>query len=234
ICYVEDEIAQAELLRKRVIAWAESNDIQVNMDLYKSANEYLFNAGKSAYDLIFLDIRMDDTNGMELARRIREEDKDVLLVFVTSERGFVFEGYEVDAYRYILKPVSDDKLTEVLEYAKNNAVRDEGSIVLKIDNEITRIMRNDIAYIEVKGHYVDIHTVSETIIYKTSFEDLMELLNENSLVFIKTHRSYAVNLDKILKIGRMEVTLITKETVPVSKSMYESVNKAFIKYNLER
>ncbi|MBO4214623.1 MAG: LytTR family transcriptional regulator [Lachnospiraceae bacterium] len=125
-------------------------------------------------------------------------------------------------------------MTEVLEYAKNNAVRDEGSIVLKIDNEITRIMRNDIAYIEVKGHYVDIHTVSETIIYKTSFEDLMELLNENSLVFIKTHRSYAVNLDKILKIGRMEVTLITKETVPVSKSMYESVNKAFIKYNLER
>ena len=234
ICYVEDEISQAELLRKRVIAWGESNDIQVNMDLYKSANEYLFNAGKSAYDLIFLDIRMDDTNGMELARRIREEDKDVLLVFVTSERGFVFEGYEVDAYRYILKPVSDDKLTEVLEYAKNNAVRDEGSIVLKIDNEITRIMRNDIAYIEVKGHYVDIHTVSETIIYKTSFEDLMELLNENSLVFIKTHRSYAVNLDKILKIGRMEVTLITKETVPVSKSMYESVNKAFIKYNLER
>ncbi|MBO4214622.1 MAG: response regulator [Lachnospiraceae bacterium] len=71
ICYVEDEISQAELLRKRVIAWGESNDIQVNMDLYKSANEYLFNAGKSAYDLIFLDIRMDDTNGMELARRIR-------------------------------------------------------------------------------------------------------------------------------------------------------------------
>jgi len=52
--------------------------------------------------------------------------------------------------------------------------------------------------------------------------------------FIKTHRSYAVNIDKILKIGRTEVTLITKETVPVSKSMYESVNKAFIKYNLER
>ena len=234
ICYVEDEAAQAELLRKRVIAWGESNDIQVNMDLYKSANEYLFNAGKCAYDLIFLDIRMDDTNGMELARRIREEDKDVLLVFVTSERGFVFEGYEVDAYRYILKPISDEKLSEVLDYAKNNAVRDEGSIVLKIDNEITRIMRNDIAYIEVKGHYVDIHTASETIIYKTSFEDLMELLNENSLVFIKTHRSYAVNIDKILKIGRTEVTLITKETVRVSKSMYESVNKAFIKYNLER
>ena len=234
ICYVEDEIAQAELLKKRVEAWGESNNIQVNMDIYKSANEYLFNAGKYSYDLIFLDIRMDDTNGMELARQIREKDKDVLLVFVTSEREFVFEGYEVNAYRYILKPVSDDKLAEVLEYAKNNEVRDEGSIVLKIDNEITRIMRNDIVYIEVKGHYVDIHTVSETIIYKTSFEDLMELLNENSLVFIKTHRSYAVNLDKILKIGRTELTLTTRETVPVSKSMYEAVNKAFIKYNLER
>ncbi|MCR5374539.1 MAG: LytTR family DNA-binding domain-containing protein [Lachnospiraceae bacterium] len=232
ICCVEDEIAQGELLKKRILAWGESNNIQVNMDIYKSANEYLFNADKCAYDLIFLDIRMDDINGMELARQIREKDKDVLLVFVTSERGFVFEGYEVNAYRYIIKPISDEKLADVLEYAKNNAVRDEGSIVLKVDNETIRIMRNDIAYIEVKGHYVDIHTMSDIITHKTSFEDIMELLNENSVFFIKTHRSYAVNIDKILKIGRTEVTLITKETVPVSKSMYQPVNKAFIKYNL--
>ena len=234
ICYVEDEIAQAELLRKRVIAWAESNDIQVNIDLYKSANEYLFNAGKYSYDLIFLDIRMDDTNGMDLARRIREEDKDVLLVFVTSERGFVFEGYEVDAYRYILKPISDEKLSEVLDYVKNNAVRDEGSIVLKVDSEMTRIMRNEISYIEVKGHYVDIHTASSVITYKTSLEDIMGSLNESSALFIKTHRSYAVNIDKILKIGRTELTLTTKEVIPVSKSMYGSANEEFIKYNLGR
>lgn len=233
ICYVEDEIAQAELLRKRVIAWGEANNVQINIDLYKSANEYLFNAGKYSYDLIFLDIRMDDINGMELAKRIREEDKGVLLVFVTSEREFVFEGYEVNAYRYILKPISDEKLADVLDYARKNAVRDEVSIVLKIDNEIVRIMRSDIIYVEVKGHYVDIHASDEIITCKMSFEDVLSKINGNSELFIKTHRSYAVNIDKILKIGRTELTLTGKEIIPVSKSMYESVNRAFIKYNLE-
>ena len=233
ICCVEDEIAQGELLKKRILTWGEANNVQINIDLYKSANEYLFNAGKYSYDLIFLDIRMDDINGMELAKRIREEDKGVLLVFVTSEREFVFEGYEVDAYRYILKPISDEKLADVLDYARKNAVRDEVSIVLKIDNEIVRIMRSDIIYVEVKGHYVDIHASDEIITCKMSFEDVLAKINGNSELFIKTHRSYAVNIDKILKIGRTELTLTGKEIIPVSKSMYESVNRAFIKYNLE-
>ena len=233
ICCVEDEIAQGELLKKRILTWGEANNVQINIDLYKSANEYLFNAGKYSYDLIFLDIRMDDINGMELAKRIREEDKGVLLVFVTSEREFVFEGYEVNAYRYILKPISDEKLADVLDYARKNAVRDEVSIVLKIDNEIVRIMRSDIIYVEVKGHYVDIHASDEIITCKMSFEDVLAKINGNSELFIKTHRSYAVNIDKILKIGRTELTLTGKEIIPVSKSMYESVNRAFIKYNLE-
>ncbi|MBQ1870767.1 MAG: response regulator transcription factor [Lachnospiraceae bacterium] len=233
ICCVEDEIAQGELFKKRILTWGEANNVQINIDLYKSANEYLFNAGKYSYDLIFLDIRMDDINGMELAKRIREEDKGVLLVFVTSEREFVFEGYEVNAYRYILKPISDEKLADVLDYARKNAVRDEVSIVLKIDNEIVRIMRSDIIYVEVKGHYVDIHASDEIITCKMSFEDVLAKINGNSELFIKTHRSYAVNIDKILKIGRTELTLTGKEIIPVSKSMYESVNRAFIKYNLE-
>ncbi len=234
VCCVEDEVAQGEFLKKRILTWGEANNVQINIDLYKSANEYLFNAGKYSYDLIFLDIRMDDINGMELAKKIREEDKDVLLVFVTSERGFVFEGYEVDAYRYILKPISDEKLSDVLNYAVKNAVRDEGSIIFKIDNEMTRIKRSDIIFIEVKGHYVDIHTNEGVITTKMSFEEGLASLNENNELFIKSHRSYAVNLDKILKIGRTELTLTNRDVIPVSKSMYEAVNKAFINYNLKQ
>ncbi|MBQ9342513.1 MAG: response regulator transcription factor [Lachnospiraceae bacterium] len=234
ICCVEDEIAQGELLKKRILSWGEANNVQINIDLYKSANEYLFNAGKYSYDLIFLDIRMDDINGMELAKKIREGDKNVLLVFVTSERGFVFEGYEVDAYRYIIKPISDEKLNDVLNYAVKNAVRDEGSIIFRVDNEMIRIMRSDITYIEVKGHYVDIHTSDDLITLKMSFEEALSFLNENNELFIKTHRSYAVNIDKILKIGRTELTLTNKEVIPVSKSMYEPINKAFINYNLKQ
>ena len=231
---MEDEVAQGEFLKKRILTWGEANNVQINIDLYKSANEYLFNAGKYSYDLIFLDIRMDDINGMELAKKIREEDRDVLLVFVTSERGFVFEGYEVDAYRYILKPISDEKLSDVLNYAVKNAVRDEGSIIFKIDNEMTRIKRSDIIFIEVKGHYVDIHTNEGVITTKMSFEEGLASLNENNELFIKSHRSYAVNLDKILKIGRTELTLTNRDVIPVSKSMYEAVNKAFINYNLKQ
>ena len=74
---------------------AKNKNIEVHADLFESAEEYLFKAEQNYYDVIFLDISMRGQNGMELARKIREKEKDVILVFVTSDASYVFDGYEV-------------------------------------------------------------------------------------------------------------------------------------------
>lgn len=235
ICYCEDEIAQAKLLKKQVENWAGINNVNIHMELFESAEEFLFKAEQFDYDLIFLDISMNKMNGMELAKKIRETDEKVVLVFITSDQSFVFDGYEVGAYRYLLKPIVEKKLYEILSYVECN-LREKtvDDMVIKIKNENVRIAFDEILYLEVQGHYVKIHRDSaETLSIKVSFSELLKTINQYKEKCVLAHRSYAVNIVKISRIGRTECTLVNGEKIPISRSAYKGLNDAFIKYNLE-
>ncbi len=233
ICYCEDEAAQAEFLKKKVELWAGTKQIKASVDLYSSAEEYLFKTEKFDYDVIFIDISMKNMNGMELAKQIRADDKDVILVFVTSDPSFVFEGYEVDAYRYLMKPINDSKLFEILEYAGTRNLADHSCIVVRTDSRNQRIRLCDLLYIEVQGHYVDMHLADGRVVkVKSSFSDILSQVNAADGHLIQTHRSYAVNLSHVVRIGRTECCMDAGERIPVSKSAYRELNEAFIRYSL--
>lgn len=234
ICYCEDETAQAEWLRKKVLEWAEKNQVPVHMDLYASAEEFLFKAEGASYDLLLLDIAMKEMNGMELARKVRERDPEAVLVFVTSDPGFALEGYEVDAYRYLMKPVREDKLFEVLAYCRTRESVEGQSVLLKSEGEMCRIMRKNILYMEARGHYVELHLCGqEPLIVKVGFADILNEINAGSEALVKIHRSYAVNPGHVARIGRTDCCLIDGERLPVSKSAYQHLNEKFIQYHLE-
>ncbi len=235
VCYCEDEAAQAKLFKNQVDKWAIENGTNVRMDIYESAEEFLFKTDAVAYDLIFLDISMKSMSGMELARRIRERDNNTVIVFVTSDPGYVFEGYEVNAYRYLLKPVSETKLVEILEAVstRENQTQEE-SIILKLAGENYRLKLSDIMYVEAQGHYINIVKADgETLSLKSGFSDVLKRINETGEHCVTAHRSYAVNVSKISSIGRSECHLSDGTTIPVSRSAYKDLNDKFIKYNLE-
>lgn len=235
ICYCEDEAAQAEILKEKASAWSEAGGIQLQTDLFESAEEFLFKAEGDTYDLVFLDISMKKMNGMELAKQIRAKDKNVIIVFVTSDPSFVFEGYEVGAYRYLMKPFTDEKLYEILDYSAARRSGSDNFIVVKTTTENRRIDLEELLYIEVQGHYVDLHLADNDILsFKSSFSEILEQANAKKELFQLTHRSYAVNLSKITRIGRTECILEGGQSLPVSRSAYKPLNDSFIKYNLER
>lgn len=236
ICYCEDESAQAKAFAIKIDQWAKNKNIAVHTDLFESAEEYLFKAEQNTYDVIFLDISMRGQNGMELARQIREKEKDVILVFVTSDASYVFDGYEVGAYRYLMKPVDEEKLWEILDYARTQKeVEEENYILVKKDSQSVRINLKDIIYIEAQKHYVNLCMENkESINIKTAFTELLQETQEKSDTILLTHRSYAVNIEKVVRIGRTECVLSDSSVIPVSRSFYKEVNEAFIKYHLGR
>ena len=236
ICYCEDEPAQAKSFAIKIDQWAKNKNIAVHTDLFESAEEYLFKAGKSVYDVIFLDISMRGQNGMELARQIREKEKDVILVFVTSDASYVFDGYEVGAYRYLMKPVEAKKLWEILDYTRvQRAAEEENYILVKKESQSVRVNLRDVLYIEAQEHYVNLCLgKAEPMTVKAVFAELLQEIQEKSDTFLATHRSYAVNIDKVVRIGRTECTLSDGSSIPVSRSFYKAVNEVFIKYHLGR
>lgn len=236
ICYCEDESAQAKAFAIKIDQWAKNRNMKVRTDLFECAEEYLFKAEQNSYDVIFLDISMRGQNGMELARRIREKEKDVILVFVTSDASYVFDGYEVGAYRYLMKPVDEKKLWEILDYARTQKeVEEENYILVKKDSQSVRVNLKDIIYIEAQKHYVNLCMENkESINIKTAFTELLQETQEKSDTILLTHRSYAVNIEKVVRIGRTECVLSDSSVIPVSRSFYKEVNEAFIKYHLGR
>ena len=234
ICYWEDESAQAKVFSIKIDQWAKNKNIAVHTDLFESAEEYLFQAEQNTYDVIFLDISMRGQNGMELARKIREKEKDVVLVFVTSDASYVFDGYEVGAYRYLMKPVDEKKLWEILDYARmQREVEEENYILVKKDSQSVRVNLNDVLYMEAQKHYVNLYLEDqESINIKTVFTELLQEMQEKSDTVLATHRSYAVNIEKVVRIGRMECVLADGSVIPVSRSFYKEVNEAFIRYHL--
>lgn len=241
IAYCEDEPAQAELVRAMVIQWAESRNTVAEVILYESAEEFLFKNDTPvndtfSFDIVFLDIAMRHMNGVALARAIREKDKRLPIAFLTADKAFAIEGYEVHAVRYLLKPVMMEKLAslldELLEAAKKDT-QDTVCIAVGEKGAVRKLAESSICYIEVLGHYTQLHlNDGSTIRIKESLAVVAAMLHRKEL-FVKCHRSFVVNLAYVEKISRAECMLCDGTVLPVSRNSYQTLNERFIRYYRE-
>jgi len=232
IAYCEDESAQAKLVQTMISKWAQSRNTAAEVILFESAEEFLFKNEVYPYDAVFLDIAMRQMNGVELAYAIRKKDKKLPIAFLTADKTFAIEGYEVHAVRYLLKPITMEKLYGLLDelLAESEAAADSPCITIEENGAVKRIAEDGICYIEVLGHYTQFHLEDHTDIrIKESLAAVTADLHRKEL-FIKCHRSYVVNLLYVEKISRTECTLSDGSTLPVSRSAYQELNDRFIQY----
>ena len=232
LAYCDDEEIQLEYMQRLAEQWAGQTGVSLTYCAYKSAEELLFeNAEGYPFDLLILDIDMRGMDGMALARKIREKDAKIPILFLTNKREYVFEGYEVKALRYLLKPMSEEKLFPLLSEVHTAAREDGQSLIVSVDGEHCKIAVSDILYLEADGHYVRIHTVKRDYMVKRAFTELAAELADG---FVSTHRSYLVHLFHVERVQRTECILSDGSSIPVSRNSYKAVNEAFIRYWKDR
>ena len=238
IAYCDDEEIQLEYMQRLAERWAEQMGVPLTYCAYKSAEEMLFeNAEGYPFDLLILDIDMPGMDGapgmsgMELARKIRAKDAKIPIIFLTNKQEYVFEGYEVQALRYLLKPMSEEKLFPLLGEVHMAAREEVQSLIVSADGEHCKIAVSDILYLEADAHYVRIHTTKRDYMVKRAFTELAGELTDG---FIVTHRSYLVNLLHVERVQRTECILSDGSSIPISRNNYKAVNEAFIGYWKDR
>ncbi len=150
-----------------------------------------------AYDILLLDVEMGETSGLQLARRVREHGSRAEILFVTSHFEFAGEGYEVDALHYLVKPVEEGKLMEVLSKAAGRLLTEPPSIVITCEGETVKLYEQDIRYMESFGHYIVIHPGDGSYKIKENISAFAEKLSD---AFFRTHRSYLVSLQHIMML----------------------------------
>lgn len=174
--------------------------------------------GGEGYDVIFLDIAMPGLDGIGLAREIRETDEDVIIVFVTSRVEFMQTGYEVRAFRYLLKDQLEYGLPAIWsDIEKELADRRDQYFVFEFNRQSYRYACREIIYFESSLRRILLHTKSGTAVLYGSLDEI----EAAHPAFVRIHKSYLVNPRHIRALSAGNVVTVEGETLPVSRRYRE-------------
>ena len=228
IALCDDEKADIKYLTHILNKWAEARHIKTILQPFPSAESFLFEySGDKGYDILMLDIQMEEMSGLELARFIRRDNREVQIVFITGFPDFMPDGYDISALHYLLKPVNEDKLCEVMDKALHNLKQPKKSLHVIINAEAYRIPLSEILYLESQGHYIVIRTASREYKLKMNLTEMLKSLGNG---FFRCQRSFIINLEHVRKITRTSVRLDGGIDVPLSRDLYEAANRAVIDF----
>jgi len=221
----DDETSVIEYISSIVTAWATEYQHEIQLRIFSSAENFLFSyEEENDFDILLLDVEMGQMDGVSLAKTIRKNNKTVQIVFITGYSDYIAEGYEVSALHYLMKPVKQEKLFEVLNRATEKLEKNERLLTLELSGEMIRIPLHEIRYLDVNGNYVTIHGKADYTVKKT----LGEMLKELDERFFKVGRSCIVNLNTVQRITKTDCYLSDGSILPLPRGAYESLNRAII------
>lgn len=229
IAVVDDEAIQIESMKSLILQAAEEMSIRVKIDSFSSGEQFLFELEEySDLDMVFLDIEMNQIDGLEAAKKIREVDKVLTIVFATAFVEYAVQGYDVQALDYLLKPIEVEKVKRVLNRHFDKKPLVQESITIEAGGEVVSVLLDEIFYIEANQRQCEIHTQEKILTIHKSLKELTKKLNED---FIQTHRSYLVNVKAINRLLKTDAQLKNRETIPVSRRMAKDVQEKFITHH---
>lgn len=229
IAICDDEKKICDYIESRTTEFLAKNDLEAEVSAFYDGSELLKKCENNIqhFDIIFLDIKMKTLNGVECAKLLRDIGVNSLIVFITSSAEYVFSGYEVKAFRYILKTDLVNAFSRVLgecllELKKLNT----SFFTVKTSSSVKNIPLSDILYFESNKRLLNIHTKNEVLSFYEKLDNVENELKEKD--FIRTHQSYLVNALKIKSVSKDMVELTNGESLPVSKSKASKVKEAYL------
>lgn len=194
-----------------------------------SGEELLETYRREPFDIIFLDIEMEGMNGMDTARQLREKDENVIIVFLTSYEEFALEGYEVNAYRYLIKNQPEYVYKKQFKSIFQEYFQKHKYFVISDRNNIARIYLKDICFFEVLNKKIIVHTMTNTYEYTGKLSEVESQLADDAS-FIRSHKSYIINIAQVDTIGNTDITMKNTENVRMSRKRKKDVVERYLSY----
>ena len=226
IAVVEDDDRDAEVLDHCLTRYAQQNDLEFQIHRFADAASFL-KTYHSDCDLILMDIDLPAMSGMDAAREIRRIDRSVTLVFVTRMAQYAVEGYAVEAFDYILKPINDYSLNLKLPRILAHVGAQTGDrIMIRTDRETIGLQLRKIWYVEADGHYVNWHTADRVYRSLGTLKAVEQQLPDS---FCTISRWHVVNMQYVRSVMGDEA-LIGDRQLHIGRSYKQSFLKAYAGY----
>ena len=221
-CIIIDDEKMARTILKTLCNEVKSLNI---VEEFSNAIQAMKFLNETKVDLIFLDIHMPDFNGLDFIRSLKEPPR---IILTTSDPKFAIEAFEYDfIVDYLLKPITSSRFQKAIVKVENFEIASNQTIVksskqdiendfyVNIDRRLIKIDLPSIYLVEAKGDYIKIKTEDKDYTVHSTLKKIEEKLPDS--LFLKVHRSYIINIKKIIDIEDNSV-LIKRDVIPVSRS----------------
>ena len=231
IAIVEDDEEASGQLKDFIARYCKENGKQARITAYSDgidiASDYT-----AEYDIIFLDIVMKHMDGLKAAEYIRKKDKNVIIVFVTSESRYAIKGYEVEALCFMVKPLSFKRFSHEMDRCVEKLESQKGRyVVLTTESGIDKIDVDKIIYIESQNHKMIINTTDKSYCVYETMKSLEGRLPKEQ--FSRCNNCYLINLDYVNGVHG-EYALLDGEELKISRSRRKGFIEDFSSYYICR
>lgn len=214
IAIAEDESVCAQKLQEYIQRYVKAHSLEAAVSWFSDGME-LAEKYTPVWDILFLDIQMAHMDGMETARRVRRQDPDVILVFITSLARYAIQGYEVDASGFILKPLEYDRFQVRMDRLIARLSRRQGAfVVLPLAEQKIRVAVEDILYAEVVDHDLQVVTTKQRYLMRCSLQEMEHMVKGQG--FSRCNRCYLVNLRRVSGVEK-DAVRVGEYALPISR-----------------
>lgn len=225
---VEDRAILYELLEK---SFAQMNELY-SVSRFTSGEDFLENMTPYQYDIVIFDIEMARINGIEAARRLREADKSVIIIFTTAHAGKVFGSFVAEPFQYLLKPLRYEQFFDTMQRAiKKIRTNNEKKFCINIGGTIYGIPVHQLLFLQSEGRNIEAVTAVKT--YR--FYGKLNVIEQETVLkrFIRCHQSFLVNPAHIQRIQNNVICLSNGTCIGISKGNVDKVKAAYMLYIVE-
>lgn len=233
IAICEDEQNWVDSLKQLLFEYFNLRHIDYYLSVFLNGTELI--EKPEGYDIIFMDYQMEGLNGIEVSRQIRKVNNNSTIVFVSSYPNAAIDAFEVDAFRFLVKPIDKEKLFQTLDLIRKHMESDD-YLVIKSRTETISIKMSDIILCESNGRHSLIHTTYGTTNVSKNIKAIgQQLPNEK---FFRCHKAYIVSFAHIRIFSNTNIELDNGKSAFISRNYLAAFRTAFneyvMKYNMER
>ena len=230
IAVCDDEIQFVNVTCEMLKEWAYLREIPLTLCRFTNGDDLIMAHQQQCMDLILLDVVMPLLNGIDTARELRAKDRTVPVIFLTSSREFAVESYDVNAFHYLIKPVSKDRLFNVMDRFLETCKKPEEIFMAQTDTGFCRIVISDVDYLEAQNKHVHVCLSNGTSVQIRELFSRCEEVFSPERGFFKCHRSYIVQLGHVAQFTRTTVITQHHDSVPISRNSYVAFKEAYFNH----
>lgn len=232
IAICDDEKEFCHKLENILHEIVEQEKIQVDIDVYRSGNELIRELQKDeiCYDMIFLDIEMEGMDGLMTAKELRKQDEITLLIYVTGHTSYAIEAFEVQPFRFVVKPINEDIVYQCFMKAYEKIMSGNFYFHYKYKRDYYKILVSNILYFESEKRIIWIHLKDGTVrkVYD-KLNNIERQMEKGKVEFYRIHKSFLVNSQYIIRKAHDHMELVDGTVLDISEDRRKKMSECYVK-----